>query len=106
MASKGSPYVRFKRALARGDVELVRLAAAELPRVELGDALKICWVMRRDARMYERAAIRWIGRFALECEAPLADLERAVRAFQALPHLPDDALAELRDLCAAHGRAA
>ena len=42
MTSDGSPYARFQRALRIGRLSLVRAAAAELPRVELDDALSIC----------------------------------------------------------------
>ena len=42
MTSGGSPYARFKRALLPGNLALVRAAAAELPAVDLADALAIC----------------------------------------------------------------
>ena len=47
MTSSGSPYSRFRRALQTGNLALVRAAAAELPAVDLGDALSIC--LRRAA---------------------------------------------------------
>jgi hypothetical protein len=57
MPSDGSVYKRFRRALSGG-----RLLQAE------------------------RAAARWIGRFALECRrAESHDLRRALDAFDALP---------------------
>jgi hypothetical protein len=33
---------------------------------ELGDALRIVYLMRDDEALFERAAIRWLGRFCLE----------------------------------------
>jgi hypothetical protein len=39
MASQGSPYGRFQRALKTGNLQIIRSAAAELPSVDLGDAL-------------------------------------------------------------------
>src|SRR4051812_50179434 len=64
---RGSPYVRFKRALATGNLSLVRAAAAELPAIDLGDALAICLLMSdRDDERFERAAVRWLARLALE----------------------------------------
>jgi hypothetical protein len=42
MSAKGSSYQHFRRALALGQLHLVRQAAAELPRVPLEDALASC----------------------------------------------------------------
>jgi hypothetical protein len=39
MGNAGSPYPRLQRALATGNLNLIRAAAAELPRVDLSDAL-------------------------------------------------------------------
>lgn len=49
-----------------GNELLVFAAARELPRVPLED-LRICLLIRGgDPDRYERAAVRWLGRFALE----------------------------------------
>ena len=48
LTSDGSPYTRFKRALATGNLNLIRAAAAELPRVGLSDALEVCLLMRNN----------------------------------------------------------
>ena len=67
MTSSGSPYARFRRALATGNLAVVRAAAAELPAVDLADALAICLLMSvRDDERFERAAVRWLARLALE----------------------------------------
>src|SRR2546430_17335488 len=67
MTSDGNPYARFRRALETGNEALVTAAALELPRIALDDALRICLVLRGgDPARYERAAVRWLGRFALE----------------------------------------
>ena len=67
VTSDGSPYARFRRALETGNELLVLAAARELPQVALDDALRICLVLRDgDRRRYDRAAVRWLGRFALE----------------------------------------
>ncbi len=42
----GSPYPRFKRALATGNPTLVTAAALELERLSLADALAVCLVFR------------------------------------------------------------
>jgi hypothetical protein len=38
---QGGPYPRFRRALATGNPTLATAAAAELPRLGLGDALEL-----------------------------------------------------------------
>lgn len=101
LSIKGSPYTHFRRALEQGNLELVRLAATELPQVNLDDALRICLLMsdQRDAR-YERAAVRWLGRVCLERpDFSLADLELASSALSALPTHRLSALHTLSHLC-------
>ena len=61
----GSSYARFRRALETGNLTLVRAAAAELPSINLDDALRVCLLLRTaDARLYERATVRSLGRLA------------------------------------------
>jgi len=101
MTSGGSPYARFRRALKTGNLALVRAAAAELPAVDLGDALSICLLMSADEdERYERAAVRWLARLALERPSlGLGDLREGLVAFEALPHNPAGARQALADLC-------
>jgi hypothetical protein len=47
MTSRGSASARFQRALKTGNFMLIRDAAVELPRVDLGDALAVCIVIRQ-----------------------------------------------------------
>jgi len=105
MTSDGSAYVRFRRALETGNAALVIAAAQELPRVALDDALTICLVFRDgDPERYERAAVRWLGRFALEARGvTVAAIRRAADALDALPERPDEAMGQLHYLCVAHG---
>src|SRR5438552_16165323 len=86
MTSGGSAYVRFRRALEIGNELLVLAAARELPRIALDDALRICLVLRDgDADRYRRAAVRWLGRFALEArDVTIEDLRLAAEALDAL----------------------
>lgn len=102
---KGSPYARFQRALARGKLDQIRDAAAELPQVELVDALRICLIMSgEDDRRYDRAAARWLARLALEKpNVGLDDLRRGASALRTLPRDPATARGALAALCAAHG---
>ena len=106
MTSGGSPYSRFKRALATGNLALVHAAAAELPSVELGDALRICLLMSAggDEDRYERAAVRWLGRRVLERPGiGLGELRQGLIAFEALPYNPRAARGALQELCEALG---
>ena len=105
MTSDGNPYARFRRALATGNEALVTAAALELPRIALDDALRICLVLRGgDPDRYERAAVRWLGRFALEARnVTIDDLRSAANALDALPERPTDAMERLQGLCLARG---
>ena len=67
LTSDGSTYTRFQRALAARNPLLIRTTAADLPRVELGDALAIALVLLdMEPDRYGRAAARWHARFCLE----------------------------------------
>lgn len=70
MGNAGSPYPRFQRVLATGNLNLIRVAAAELPRVDLGDALAVCMAIREaEPERFERAALRWLARYASRMRA-------------------------------------
>jgi hypothetical protein len=105
VTSDGSPDARFRRALATGNENLVVAAARELPQVALDDALRICLVLRSgDPGRYERAAVRWLGRFALEARgATIEDLRLAADALDLLPARAHEAMERLQRLCLARG---
>ena len=105
VTSDGNPYARFRRALSTGNEALVTAAALELPRIALDDALRICLVLRGgDPDRYERAAVRWLGRFALEARnVTIDDLRHAANALDALPDRPSDAMERLQRLCLQRG---
>ena len=105
MTSHGSPYARFQRALRIGRLSMVRAAAAELPRIDLDDALAICLLIeRQDGERYERAVVRWLARMVLEVPGVgIDDLREALVAFEALPHNPLAARQALAGLCERHG---
>jgi hypothetical protein len=86
MSIKGSPYARFERALAIGNPALIRGAAAELPKLTLGDALRVTLVLQRsEPALGDRAAVRWLARLALEVPAlSLLDLQLAATALAAV----------------------
>jgi hypothetical protein len=97
---KGSPYSRFRRALEVGRLPIVYAAAAELPRIDLLDALDIlALIAEQDPDRYPRAAGRWIGRYALERGGVhIAELRIVMAACELLPAHPGEALAVLRRL--------
>ncbi|MHB8691378.1 MAG: hypothetical protein ACYDHH_09035 [Solirubrobacteraceae bacterium] len=105
MTSDGNPYARFRRALETGNAALVTAAALELPRIALDDALRICLVLRGgDPSRYERAAVRWLGRFALEGrDVTIEDLRQAADALNQLPDRAAEAMERLQCLCLARG---
>ena len=105
MTSQGSPYARFQRALRIGRLPLVRAAAAELPGIDLDDALAICLLIEdQDAERYERAAVRWLARLSLEVPTiRIEDLRSGLLAFEALPENPQGARQALAELCERHG---
>ena len=101
LSIKGSPYSRFRAALRSGNLTSVRLAAAELPQVDLTDALAICLLMgAQDDPRFERAAVRWLARLCLERpDLSLEDLRHGAVALDALPANGDAARQSLADLC-------
>lgn len=105
VTSDGNPYSRFRRALETGNEALVTAAARELPRIALDDALRICLVLRGgDPARYERAAVRWLGRFALEArDVTIEDLRLAAEALDTLPRRAAEAMERLQRLCVARG---
>jgi hypothetical protein len=105
VTSDGSPYSRFRRALVTGNETLVIVAARELPRISLDDALRVCLVLRDgDPDRFERAVVRWLGRFALESKgATMDDLRAAADALDALRREPVAAMEQLQSLCLARG---
>lgn len=105
MTSDGNAYARFRRALEAGNELQVLAAARELPYIALDDALRICLVLRDgDHGRYERAAVKWVARFALEASGvTLHALRTAANTLDALPASPSEAMEQLQQLCLDHG---
>jgi hypothetical protein len=101
VTSQGSPYMRFQRALATGNLLLIRSAAAELPQISLGDALSVCVAIRdAEPERFQRAALRWIARYCLERPGvTLSQVRAATEAFERMAARPEDALKTLQRLC-------
>lgn len=57
-------------------------------------------VRDQEPARYEAAAVRWLGRFALEARnATLDDVRRAAEALDALPEDPESAMEQIARLC-------
>ena len=98
LTSDGSPYGRFQRALTSGNVNLALAAARELPKINLSDSLRLCLLLR-DTELFERAALRWLGRYCREVVAVELDEAQAVLACLAALRGPRPEIAA-RTLCA------
>lgn len=76
MRADASPYVRLRRALEKRNLTVVRMTAAECPRIGLEDALAILLLISElEPERFEPAAVRWAGR--LMSARPALGLDRA-----------------------------
>ena len=67
MSSQGSPHARFARAIKRRQVFQAEVAARELGRLSLNDALSlVCLYAAAESPKFEPAAVRWLVRLGLE----------------------------------------
>ncbi len=108
MTSQGSNYARFRRALAGANPAVAWSAAAELPRLDLADALALCLLLvDTDRSRYERAIARWHGRFCLETrQLGASESQLVLGALQALGGPAEAAGVEaLSAICTERGHA-
>src|SRR4051812_10736472 len=100
MTSQGSPYQRFRRCVANGNLLMVRAAAAELPRIGVAESAAILLViLRAEPQTYERAALRWVAKLATEARGvDLAAMSAAASALAVLPERPGSR-ATLAEIC-------
>jgi hypothetical protein len=106
MTSDGSAYSRFQRALATRNPLLIRTTAADLPRIDLGDALAIALVLLDvEPDRYGRAAARWHARFCLEVKGvDLAESGAVLALLGGLKTTSQVAAAQaLLSVCETHG---
>ncbi len=105
VTSEGSAYSRFRRALDTGNELLIIATARELPQVSLADALRVVLLFRDgEPDRYERACVRWLGRFALEAHGvTITAIRAAAEALDVLPERAGEAMERLQALCVAHG---
>src|SRR3954469_18407741 len=89
---QGSAFMRFRRALDRGNVTEALSAASELQFVGLAEALELTLLLvDREPEKYERAAARWHLRFAEE--VPHVDLRESLAVLALLVAIPANRLA-------------
>jgi hypothetical protein len=98
-------YPTFRAALDSGDLARVIQLAKSMPSVSLRDALEMVLLMRTgDETRYDKACVRWLGRFALEIrDVSLEDLKEAASALDTLPDQPEAAMGQLQKLCLERG---
>jgi hypothetical protein len=101
---KGHSYARLRRALALRNLQLIREAAREVPRVGLGDAAAICALLAdAEPGRFDRAACWWLARYCVETpDVTLEAIDEALGALHAMRERPADALVTLRDLVRLH----
>jgi hypothetical protein len=99
----GSDHGRFTKALEAGHLTTALIHAADLGRIDLHDALRICELMALDSDVrFSKAAARWVERYRAETGAGLPEVQLAAAALGRLWEEPDDGLAigTLRELIA------
>jgi hypothetical protein len=63
---QGSAYYRLGNALDRRNVTEALSSASELEHVGLSEALELCLLLTKQPARFERAALRWHGRYCRE----------------------------------------
>jgi len=92
VTAQGSAYMRFRRALDRGNVTEALSAASEIQFVGLADALELTLLLAdKEPEKYERAAARWHVRFVQE--VPNLDLRESQAVLALLAAIPANRLA-------------
>ncbi len=96
MTAQGSAQTRFRRAIERKSVLNAELAAREMGRLELEDALSLVllYAATNDPR-FDRASTRWVARFCVEGKPSLSELQAAVSALALLRRGGGEAAARL-----------
>jgi hypothetical protein len=86
LTAQGHPRAIFKRAIERGNVVIAEMAAREVGRLTLGEALALtALVAQKDPARRSRYLLRWLGRLLQEDEH--LTIEEAALAVSALAAL-------------------
>jgi hypothetical protein len=103
VGNAGSPRARFQRAVERRNLPAAEAAAHELGRLSLADALLLLLLIAdKQPEKFERAAVRWVGRFAVETSGVrVPDLQLLLGAVAGLrdpvPRVPLETIASVAD---------
>jgi hypothetical protein len=86
VSSKGSPHGRFRRAIDYGNLLSAEASARELGQLSLADALDLLLLIAaKEPARFQRAAVRWHGRFELEVRGlEIADAQLLLGALAGL----------------------
>lgn len=96
VTAQGSAATRFRRAIERSSVLNAELAAREMGHLELRDALALVLLYAAaDDPRFDRASVRWVGRFCLEYQPSLSELQAAASALALLRRDSREAAARL-----------
>jgi hypothetical protein len=101
VTSQGSTYGRFRGALDTGNARIALAAAADLPHVGLADALEVVLLLLdSEPSRFERAALRWHGRYCREVtDVDLAEAQAVLACLAGLRgNRPEPAAHALADL--------
>jgi len=92
VSAQGSAYMRFRRALDRGNVTEALSAASEIQVVALEDALTLTLLIaEKEPAKFERAAFRWHVRFVNETKN--VELRESLAVLALLTTIPSNRLA-------------
>ena len=106
MSIKGRPGSWLRRALESGNLASAISEAADLPALNLGDALAIVLLMaEQEHPSFDRAAAKWVARLGVERRVGLDELSVVLEAVRLLPYHPEHARSCLVSVCARHGLA-
>jgi hypothetical protein len=84
VTSEGRAYVRFRRALDSRNAAAALSAASELEHVGLADALELSLLIcEKEPKRFDRAALRWHGRYCREVADVTLEEGQAVLALLA-----------------------
>jgi hypothetical protein len=96
VTAPGSPLTRFRHAVDRKSLLNAELAAREMGRIDLEEALSLVLLYAAaDDPRFDRAATRWIARFCVEGKPSLSELQAATSALALLRRGGGDAAARL-----------
>jgi hypothetical protein len=85
VTSRGSPYMRFRRALDRGNVLEALSSASELEHVGLTEAIELCLLLRdKEPARYTQAALRWHARYCREAKVTFEEAQAVLAALALL----------------------